>query len=72
MQILRKSLLYRQFVTKSDKNHYFKCKYEGNCYFAHSLWCNLIKNVTLNVNTKEIITLQTVTLDANTKEPPKI
>ena len=23
MQILRKSLLYRQFVTLSDKNHYF-------------------------------------------------
>ena len=36
MQILRKLLLYTQFMTKSDKK------------------------VTLNANTKEIITLQTV------------
>ena len=60
MRILRKLLLYRQFVTLSDKNHYFKCEYQGNHYFPHSLSPNLIKTVTLNTNTKEIITLHTV------------
>ena len=33
----------------------------GNHYFKHSLQPNLIKNVTLNVNTKEITTLQFMT-----------
>ena len=32
----------------------------GNRYFAHSLWPNLIKIITLNANTKEIINLHTV------------
>ena len=31
-----------------------------NHYFRHSLQPNLMKNVTLNANTKEIITLDTV------------
>ena len=60
MQILRKLLLYRQFAALSDKNCYFKYKYYGNHYFTDSLSPNLIKNCTLNANTKEIITLQAV------------
>ena len=43
MRIRRKSLLYRQFMTYSDKNHYLK-----------SL-SNLIKTITLNANIKEIV-----------------
>ena len=60
MQILRKSLLCTQFMMQSDKNHYFKCKYYGNHYFTESLWPNLIKIITLNANTKEIVILHTV------------
>ena len=33
---------------------------QGNLYFTDSLWPNLIEIVTLNANTKEIITLQTL------------
>ena len=55
-----KLLLYRQFMTLSDKNHYFKCKYSENHDLRHSLWPNLINNVTLIANTNEIVTLQTV------------
>ena len=43
-------------INLSYKNHYFKSKYQGNCYFRHTLWPNLIKIVTLNANTKAIIT----------------
>ena len=35
-------------MAKSDKNDYFKCKYQGNRHFKHSLWPNLTKIVTLN------------------------
>ena len=43
-------------MTESDKNHYFKCKCKGNHYFRHSLLSNLIKIITLNTHTNEIIT----------------
>ena len=46
-------------MTKSDQNHYFKCKYSGNCHFTHTLWPNQTKIVTLNANTKDIVTLHT-------------
>ena len=42
---------YGQFRQK----HYFESKYQGNHHFSHTMGKSE-KNVTLNVNTKEIIT----------------
>ena len=47
-------------MTKTDKNHYLKCKCQGNHHFKHSLWLNLTKIITLNANAQEIVTLNTV------------
>ena len=64
-------------MVKSDKNCYFKYKSKGNHYFKHTLCHNWIKNVTLNANAKEMITLKhtlwpnwtkTITLNTNAKE----
>ena len=57
-------------MTKTDKNHYLKCKCQGNHHFKHSLWLNLAKIITLNANAQEIVTNLTkiVTLNANAQK----
>ena len=50
---IRKLSLYKHLTGKSDKTHYFQCKYSKNQHLTPIFWPNQTKIITLTGNTKQ-------------------